>query len=125
MLSKVSSWAIVILAIVSIFLQSEAFISNLGVKKVPHTIHYYDYFKKNKDGSKKDIGRLWKNIIFPGIYTDYEDTAEPIKTVKVKTKTDTDVLKKRNEGAYLETGKYNVADEKAVPVYGVSARQVS
>lgn len=36
-------------------------------QKVPKTIHYYDYFKKNKDGEKKDIGRLWKNIIFPGI----------------------------------------------------------
>ena len=27
---------------------------------------YYNYFKK--DGEKKEIGRLWKNIIFPGIY---------------------------------------------------------
>lgn len=75
-------------------------------QKVPKTIHYYDYFKKNKDGEKKDIGRLWKNIIFPGIddihdrqpwavwfdstrstvgiFVEYADTKEPLKTVKVE-----------------------------------------
>jgi len=45
---------------------SYSFIST-RIQKAPQTIHYYDYFKKNKDGEKKDIGRLWKNIIFPGI----------------------------------------------------------
>ena len=30
----------------------------------------YGYFKSNP-GEKKDIGRVLKKIIFPGIYTDY------------------------------------------------------
>lgn len=44
---------------------------------------YYNYFKK--DGEKREIGRLWKNIIFPGIYQEYQDTVEPKKTIKIKS----------------------------------------
>ena len=84
--------------------------------KTPLTIHYYDYFKKNKDGTKKDIKRLWKNIMFPGIYTDYEDTAEPMKTIKI----DTNTRKSRydeKEIAKFQKGSYSVADVKSIPSY--------
>ena len=36
---------------------------------------------------QKDVGRLWKNILFPGIFVEYADTKEALKTVKVETKT--------------------------------------
>lgn len=45
-----------------------SFKTNFNKHQISNTRKYYDYFKKNKDGEKKDIGRLWKNIIFPGIY---------------------------------------------------------
>jgi len=90
-------------------------------QKVPKTIHYYDYFKKNKDGEKKDIGRLWKNIIFPGIFVEYADTKEPLKTVKVEVSEQQ--KKSRNDDIISQkvtTGTFNVVDEKAAPVYGTN-----
>ena len=45
-------------------------------------IHHYEIPKK---GERRDIGRLLKNVIFPGIYTEYADTKDAIKTVKVDT----------------------------------------
>ncbi|KAJ1390233.1 hypothetical protein B484DRAFT_459599 [Ochromonadaceae sp. CCMP2298] len=75
--------------------------------KTPLTIHHYDYFKKNKDGTKKEIGRLWKNIIFPGIYTDYADTKDPIKEIKVVTKTASGNRNKNFDPEDQPTGTYN------------------
>jgi len=43
----------------------------------------YGFFKK--DGEKKDVGRLLKNIIFPGIYVEYADTQEVKKTIKIES----------------------------------------
>ena len=59
-----------------------------------HTYLWYDYFKKGPE--KKEIGRLWKNIIFPGIYVEYADTKETKQTVKIETKYRND--DERNEG---------------------------
>ena len=67
------------------------------------------------------MGRLWKNIIFPGIYSDYADTKEPLKTVKVETtqskkpisRNDIDSFQSQNP----KEGTYNVVDEKSVPTY--------
>mmetsp|Transcript_453 Transcript_453/g.657 ORF Transcript_453/g.657 Transcript_453/m.657 type:complete len:371 (+) Transcript_453:509-1621(+) len=76
---------------------------------------FYDYFKKGPE--KKEIGRLWKNIIFPGIYYEYADTKETLKTVKVETKTgtrvrnDVETIQKQNR----KVGTYNVVDESTVP----------
>jgi hypothetical protein len=92
-----------------------------GSHRVFYTERYYDYFKKNKDGEKKDIGRLWKNIIFPGIYYEYADTKEPIKTVKVEVE-DKNFKSRRSPKPLPEltataTATYNVVDERSVPVY--------
>lgn len=115
---------------VLLFTVATSFVRN-SVPKQPHTIHYYDYFKKNKDGEKKDVGRLWKNIIFPGIYVEYADTKEPIKTVKIETESTT-VDKARSNarngfGSFFnqgpQTGTYNVADEASVPQF-VSSSQI-
>lgn len=78
---------------------------------------HYDYFKKGPE--KKDIGRLWKNIIFPGIYVEYADTQEPKKTVKVVTKT-RPILRPGNEGDSFgstdpKLGTYNVVDPSTIP----------
>ena len=89
---------------------------------------YYDYFKKGPEKVlirwifwyiiltfwrkytyffQKDVGRLWKNILFPGIFVEYADTKEALKTVKVETKT---AAITRNDIAtiqkQLNTGKY-------------------
>lgn len=92
-----------------------SFISRIHQQKTPHTIHYYNYFKRNKDGEKKDVGRLWKNIIFPGIYSEYEDTKEPLKTVVIQTKTTKKVDRTASKEAKSALGKYNVVDEATVP----------
>lgn len=42
----------------------------------------YGFFPKSNE--RKDIGRLIKNIIFPGIYQTYEDTKEVKKTIKIE-----------------------------------------
>lgn len=83
---------------------------------------YYDYFKKNKDGTKKEVGRLWKNMIFPGIYSEYEDTAEAKATVKVRTqKSEAERRASFREESRKDevkfNGKYNVADERTAPTY--------
>jgi hypothetical protein len=84
-------------------------------------ILYYDYFKKGPE--KKEIGRLWKNIIFPGIYVEYADTAEPKRTIKVETRTKP--VKSRNEDeGFSSSGKpgtYNVADPKSAPTLEATA----
>jgi hypothetical protein len=40
-----------------------------------------DIFKKTDE--KKDITRLAKNMLFPGIYQDYEDTKEVKQTIVI------------------------------------------
>lgn len=77
---------------------------------------YYNYFKR--DGEKREIGRLWKNIIFPGIYQEYQDTLEPKKTVKVKTKTKWVSSRNGDETFFSQdpkSGTYNVVDPNTVP----------
>lgn len=90
------------------------------VPRISGTAIHYDYFKKNKDGEKKDVSRLWKNIIFPGIYFEYADTKEPLKTVKVETKQEAKSNRYSSSDdnkTVSTTGTYNVADVKSVPVY--------
>ena len=55
------------------------------VRKAPLTIANYDFLipKRNGDNEKKEVGRLIKNIMFPGIYRDYADTAPTKQTVQV------------------------------------------
>lgn len=48
------------------------------------------YYEIPKKGEKREIGRLIKNIIFPGIYTDYADTKATIKEKKISTNIETD-----------------------------------
>jgi len=81
---------------------------------------YYNYFKK--DGEKKEVGRLWKNIIFPGIYREYADTKEPLATVKIETKSDVKKSNSRNNidsffSEDTKTGTYNVGDATCAPTY--------
>ena len=62
---------------------------------------YYDYL--NDKNEKKEIGRIIKNIIFPGIYREYEDTKAVKKTIKIDTRANI-VKKSRNEGnVYINT----------------------
>lgn len=61
------------------------------IQKTPLTIHYYDFLIPKKNGNKdekKDMGRLLKNIMFPGIYREYEDTKEVKKTIVVSSEND-------------------------------------
>lgn len=86
----------------------------------------YDYFKKGPE--KKEIGRIWKNIIFPGIFVEYEDTKEVKKTVKVEVKPTKKIANSRNgEESFFSSeakeGIYNVMDPKSVPQY-ISASQI-
>lgn len=83
---------------------------------------YYDYFKKGPE--KKEIGRIWKNIIFPGIYVEYADTKAPMKTVKIEDKPKPgDPKLKSIRNADIDSffsdkpksGTYNVMDPKSVP----------
>ena len=43
------------------------------------------FYEIPKKGEKREIGRLIKNIIFPGIYTEYADTKAAIKEKKIDT----------------------------------------
>ena len=87
-----------------------------GDKALTSSRLYYNYFKK--DGEKREIGRLWKNIIFPGIYQEYQDTAEPKKTIKVKTQSKW-VSSRNGEDSFFsqdpKSGTYNVVDPNTVP----------
>lgn len=74
-----------------------------------------DIYKKT--GEKKDILRVTKNILFPGIYQEYEDTKE-VKATIVVGKTATTVFKGKEANLGSFNGKYNVVDESKVPVYG-------
>jgi hypothetical protein len=99
--------------------QSSSFHTKTNV--LSNTRLYYNYFKKG--GEKKEVGRLWKNIIFPGIYTDYADTKEPLATVKIETKP---VAKRANTRNDIDSffsedskqGSYNVGDATCAPIYG-------
>lgn len=82
---------------------------------ISNTAVFYDYFKKGPE--KKEIGRLWKNIIFPGIYVEYADTKEPKKTIKIETKDKRPDV--RNEGVVNQpstVGTYQTLD----PTYTVT-----
>jgi hypothetical protein len=74
---------------------------------------YYNYFKK--DGEKREIGRLWKNIIFPGIYQEYQDTKEPIKTIKITTVTPKRVSLRDLDAPAPQTSTYNMVDPSTAP----------
>lgn len=118
--SSSSSWVIlaaVALSMVSCLICVQAF-RPPRVQTVPqsHQVLFYDYFKKGPE--KKEIGRLWKNIIFPGIYVEYADTKEVKKTIKIETKAPK--YQSRNEGDSFYSGgtkggSYNVVDEKSAP----------
>ncbi len=70
---------------------------------------WYDYFKKGPE--KKEIGRLWKNIIFPRIYVEYADTKETKETVKIETKYKQDDF--RNDGILTNNlGTYQVSAQR-------------
>merc|ERR1711871_45134 len=43
------------------------------------------HYEIPKKGERREIGRLIKNIIFPGIYTEYADTKASIKEKKIDT----------------------------------------
>lgn len=89
-----------------------------NTRQYSKTALYYNYDKKLKEGQKKEIGRLWKNIIFPGIYTEYEDTAEAKKEVKVSTisKEETEKMQKaRGKTVDLKQGTFQSMDPKAAP----------
>jgi len=89
-----------------------------GVSK---TVVYWTGYFNNPDKEKREVGRIVKNIIFPGIYTDYADTKEAKKVVKVVVKEE---KKKdafvRNDPAEFKNwgGTYNMVDAKTAPVYG-------
>ena len=75
---------------------------------------FYDYFKKGPE--KKEMGRLWKNIIFPGIYVEYADTKEPKKTIKIESKGVVDT--RRSEvAADLKQGTYQTLDPRYTVTY--------
>jgi len=44
-----------------------------------------DAIENQQKGEKREVGRLLKNIIFPGIYREYEDTKDAIKEKKIDT----------------------------------------
>ena len=79
--------------------------------------------KENKP--KKDLGRILQTIIFPNIYSDYEDTAafgSAKETVKIKTEEYKKLQKelarpeyKKVKGEDMTDGKYISMDEKSVP----------
>ena len=114
--------------------------------KISHNILYYDYLNKNpvRNETRKDPGmfpilntsdfvlssclllfvlaRLIKNMIFPGIYKDYEDTLEPKQTIKIKTTT-TSTPRSRNPGDSFfsqdsKSGSYNMVDPSSAPKEG-------
>ena len=93
-----------------------AFITPGDTQALTSSRLYYNYFKK--DGEKREIGRLWKNIIFPGIYQEYQDTAEPKKTIKVKTQSKW-VSSRNGDDSFFsqdpKSGTYNVVDPNTVP----------
>jgi len=73
------------IALFLIFFQASSAFQRIPSHNFPtksSTSHFYEIPKK---GEKRDIGRLIKNIIFPGIYTEYADTKSSIKTVKIDT----------------------------------------
>jgi hypothetical protein len=81
-------------------------------QEVPAHVVGYDYFKKGPE--KKEIRRLWKNILFPGLYVEYADTKEAKKTIKIETKTKP--IKSRYEGEPVVIQKtYNAVDPSLVP----------
>jgi hypothetical protein len=90
------------------------------------TAIFYDYFKKNPDGTKKEVGRIWKNIIFPGIYYEYADTKEAAKTIKVvvkekEEKKSAPAKSSRNVNEPFQDSKegtYNMMDPSTAPKYG-------
>jgi glutaredoxin len=87
-----------------------------SVRKAPLTIAYYDFLipKRNGDNEKKEVGRLIKNIMFPGIYRDYADTAPTKQTIQIDTKKG--IFKSRYSNEELQEiknkpGTFNVADK--------------
>lgn len=93
---------------------------SLQNKPFSKTALFYNYDKKLKDGSKKEIGRLWKNIIFPGIFTEYEDTVEPLKEVKINTQTKEEIAENkriRDRTVDLKMGTFQSMDSKTAPNY--------
>lgn len=85
------------------------------------TTLYYTFFPfKKTDDEKKDPKRLIKNILFPGIYRDYEDTAEVKKTIKIDTRKDI-IVKSRNtdiasfQSQESKSGSYNSVDASSAP----------
>lgn len=80
---------------------------------------YYTFFPfKKTDDEKKDPKRLLKNILFPGIYREYEDTAEVKKTIVIDTKKS---VKSRNsdiasfQSQESKSGSYASVDDASVP----------
>eukprot|EP01038_Epipyxis_sp_PR26KG_P004833 gene4833-6773_t len=87
--------------------------------QLTNTRLWYNYFKK---GEKKEVGRLLKNIIFPGIYQEYADTKEVLPTVKIDTKPFV-VSRNKDIGSFQsqesKSGSYNVGDESCAPKTGM------
>lgn len=74
---------------------------------------------KKEDNEDLELGRLAKNIMFPGIYREYADTKETKKTIKIDTKKN---LRSRNDidsffSQDSKSGTYNVADASTIPKY--------
>jgi len=72
-----------------------------------------------KTGEKKEVGRVLKTVIFPGIYQDYEDTKEVKKTIIIGKTATTGY----SSPAYVDekevkfNGKYNMMDSSKAPTY--------
>lgn len=81
-------------------------------------LHYSFFPFKKTDDEKKDPKRLLKNILFPGIYREYEDTAEVKKTIVIDTKKG---VKSRNQDVASfqsqesKSGSYASVDEASAP----------
>lgn len=72
-----------IFILLGVCMEAPVYAFHQGVARSPSlNIHHYEIPKK---GEKRDLGRLLKNVIFPGIYTEYADTKDSLKTVKVDT----------------------------------------
>lgn len=93
-------------------------LSFVPAPKTPSTTSlWYNYLKK--DGEKKELGRLIKNIMFPGVYSEYADTAEPKKTIKIETPRRKTTSSRNGDDSFFsqdsKTGSYNMVDPSTAP----------
>ena len=79
--------------------------------------------KKGKDNKEKDMMKTLATIIFPNIYTEYEDVTDgpAMKTKKIQSKMAQAEIKERTQERFSKEeaksfgGRYNSMDERTVP----------